>query len=75
MLRLAVASILGFVLFMIETMIVMELKNYHTIDYGGLGPFTSVWAMNIFFVFAILTQIKIWYYNQRQRQSENVPFH
>ncbi|PLR76566.1 hypothetical protein CU633_14535 [Bacillus sp. V3-13] len=75
MFRLAIASILGFVLFMVETMIVMELKNYHTIDYGGPGPFMSVWAMNIFFVFAILTQIKIWYFNQRRSQSENVPFH
>jgi hypothetical protein len=61
MIRAAVSGVLGFILVFIESMIVMKLKGYSTIDFGGIAPFINVWAMNFFFVFAILTQITNWY--------------
>jgi hypothetical protein len=61
MIRMAVAGVLGFVLIFIESMIVMKLKGYHGIEFGGLAPFINVWAMNFFLVFAIITQITNWY--------------
>jgi hypothetical protein len=62
--RAAVAGIVGFVLIFVESMIVIKLKGYETIEFGGIAPFINVWAMNFFFVFAILTQLTNWYDNK-----------
>ncbi|WML57649.1 hypothetical protein [Neobacillus sp. PS2-9] len=70
MIRAAVAGVIGFVLIFIESMIVMKLKGYETIEFGGLAPFINVWAMNFFFVFAILTQVTNWYENKVNVESE-----
>jgi len=64
MIRAAVAGVVGFVLIFLESMIVMKLKGLETIEFGGLTPFINVWAMNFFFVFAILTQVTNWYQNK-----------
>jgi hypothetical protein len=64
MIRAAVAGVVGFILIFIESMIVMKLKGYQTIEFGGIAPFINVWAMNFFFVFAILTQVTNWYENK-----------
>ncbi|MEH7440264.1 hypothetical protein V7182_22715 [Neobacillus drentensis] len=70
MIRAAVAGVVGFILIFIESMIVMKLKGYETIEFGGLAPFINVWAMNFFFVFAILTQVTNWYENKVNVESE-----
>jgi hypothetical protein len=64
MIRAAVAGVVGFILIFIESLIVMKLKGYQTIEFGGIAPFINVWAMNFFFVFAILTQVTNWYENK-----------
>lgn len=69
MMRMAVASVAGFVLVFFESYIVMFLKQYETIEFGGIAPFVSVWAMNFFLVFSILTHIKFWY-EEREAQRE-----
>ncbi|MCM2534045.1 hypothetical protein NDK43_18855 [Neobacillus pocheonensis] len=61
---MAVAGVVGFILIFLESMIVMYLKGYQTIEFGGLAPFINVWAMNFFFVFSILTQLTNWYENR-----------
>jgi hypothetical protein len=71
MLRATVAGVVGFVLIFIESMIVMKLKGYETIVYGGIAPFINVWAMNFFFVYAILTQVTNWYENKHELNEEN----
>ena len=71
MLKAAVAGILGFVLIFIESMIVMKLKGYETIEYGGITPFINVWAMNFFFVYAILTQVTNWYESKQELNEDN----
>lgn len=72
MIRMAVAGVLGFILIFIESMIVMKLKGYVTIEYGGLVPFINVWAMNFFLVFAILTQVTNWYENRVGFKEDNI---
>ena len=64
MVSAAVAGIVGFILIFVESMIVIKLKGYETIEFGGIAPFINVWAMNFFFVFAILTQVTNWYENR-----------
>lgn len=64
LIRAAVAGVLGFILMFLESLIVMYLKGYQTIEFGGMTPFINVWAMNFFFVFAILTQVTNWYQNR-----------
>ncbi|MEH7119774.1 hypothetical protein V7128_20495 [Neobacillus vireti] len=71
MLKAAIAGVVGFVLVFIESMIVMKLKGYETIEYGGIAPFINVWAMNFFFVFAILTQITNWYVSKYELNEDN----
>ena len=70
MIRAAIAGVVGFVLIFIESMIVMKLKGLETIEFGGLTPFINVWAMNFFFVFAILTQITNWYMNKESLEED-----
>ncbi|WP_066073309.1 hypothetical protein [Neobacillus soli] len=70
MLRVAVAGVLGFILIFIESMIVMKLKGLETIEFGGLAPFINVWAMNFFFVFAILSQVQNWYINKEELKED-----
>lgn len=64
MIRSAISGVVGFVLIFIESMIVMRIKGLETIEFGGLASFINVWAMNFFFVFAILTQVTNWYENK-----------
>ncbi|PLS03122.1 hypothetical protein [Neobacillus cucumis] len=71
MLKAAVAGVIGFVLIFIEAMIVMKLKGYETIEFGGLSPFINVWAMNFFFIYAILTQVTNWYINKQELNEDN----
>jgi hypothetical protein len=71
MVKAAVAGVIGFVLIFIESMIVMKLKGYETIEYGGIAPFINVWAMNFFFVYAILTQVTNWYVNHQELNEDN----
>lgn len=70
MIRAAIAGVVGFVLIFIESMIVMKLNGLETIEFGGLAPFINVWAMNFFFVFAILTQITNWYLNKESLNED-----
>ncbi|HYK74283.1 MAG TPA: hypothetical protein VEV44_14400 [Pseudoneobacillus sp.] len=70
MIRAALAGVIGFILIFIESMIVMKLKGYSTIEFGGMAPFVNVWAMNFFFVFAILTQLTGWYENKTGLETE-----
>lgn len=60
MIRMTAAGIGGFVLVFIEAYIVLLLKGYETLDFGGIGPFIGVWSMNFFLLFSIFTQIKPW---------------
>ncbi|WP_026568450.1 hypothetical protein [Bacillus sp. UNC41MFS5] len=71
MMRAAIAGVVGFVLIFIESMIVMKLKGLETIEFGGIAPFINVWAMNFFFVFAILTQVTNWYLNKESLEEDN----
>lgn len=64
LIRAAVAGVLGFIFMFLESLIVMYLKGYQTIEFGGMTPFINVWAMNFFLVFAILTQVTNWYQNR-----------
>ena len=71
MIRAAVAGVVGFILIVIESMIVMKLKGLVTIEFGGIVPFINVWAMNFFFVFAILTQVTNWYRDKESLKEGN----
>lgn len=71
MIRASIAGILGFLLLIFESLIVMHLKGYQTIEYGGITPFINVWAMNFFLVFSILTQINNWFENRESIDKGN----
>jgi hypothetical protein len=68
--RAAISGVVGFVLIFIESMIIMKIKGLETIEFGGLAPFINVWAMNFFFVFAILTQVTNWYENKESLKED-----
>lgn len=70
MIRMTAAGVGGFVLVFIESYIVMFLKGYHTIEFGGIAPFTSVWAMNFFFLFSIFTHVKMWHEERQATREE-----
>lgn len=71
MVRMSFAGIGGFILVFLESYIVMQLKGYHSIEFGGISPFISVWAMNFFLLFSILTQVKNWYLEREETREES----
>ncbi|MBY0096803.1 hypothetical protein [Mesobacillus maritimus] len=71
MVRMSVAGVAGFILVFIESYIVMLFKGYQTVEFGGISPFVSVWAMNFFLLFSILTQVKNWYLEREEERAEN----
>ena len=71
MVRAAIAIIIGFILVIVESSIVAELKQVQSLDFGGIGPFIGVWAMNFTLVFAILTEITNWYESKEAVNGEN----
>jgi hypothetical protein len=58
MIRMTAAGFGGFVLVFIEAYIVLMVKGYETLDFGGISPFVGVWSMNFFLLFSIFTHIK-----------------
>lgn len=70
MIRMVAAGVGGFVLVFIESYIVLLLKGYHSIEFGGFAPFVSVWAMNFFLLFSIFTHIKLWH-DEREASRES----
>ncbi|WP_313799818.1 hypothetical protein [Cytobacillus sp.] len=65
---MTIAGVGGFILVFVEAYIVLLLKNYQTIDFGGIGPFISIWAMNFFLLFTIFTHLKLWYEEREQEK-------
>lgn len=72
MVRAAVAGVLGFILIVVESMIVMVLKGSEAIVFDGIPTFINIWAMNFFFVYAILTQITNWYVSKHSLEEDNI---
>lgn len=72
MLRMAVAGIGGFVLVFIESYIVLLIKGYQTIEFGGFSPFVSVWTMNFFLLFSIFTHVKFWYDEREATRGQKI---
>ncbi|MGG0716905.1 hypothetical protein ABE096_04795 [Robertmurraya massiliosenegalensis] len=70
MIRMVAAGVGGFLLVFIESYIVLLLKGYQTIEFGGFTPFISVWAMNFFLLFSIFTHIKMWH-EEREAARES----
>jgi hypothetical protein len=63
------AAIFSFILIVVESFIVMELKNQSTICFGGVQPFVGVWAMNFFLAYAVLNHGKQWYLNRKETKN------
>ncbi|HHY74421.1 MAG TPA: hypothetical protein GX497_14595 [Bacillus bacterium] len=58
--RAGTSLLLGLGLIFLEAFIIMELKDYSVMKLGTTPQFISVWIINSFLVFAILTDIKNW---------------
>jgi hypothetical protein len=72
MIRTLVAGMGGFFLVFIEAYIILILKDYQTIDFGGISPFVSIWSMNFFLLFSILTHVQPWI-EERMATSKDYP--
>jgi archaellum biogenesis protein FlaJ (TadC family) len=70
MVRFSTALILGVVLVIVEAMIVMLIKNDNAAYLGTINQFITVWAMNFFFVYTILTHIKMWHENREESGTQ-----
>ncbi|WP_080845800.1 hypothetical protein [Cytobacillus gottheilii] len=70
MIRVAFSSFGAIILIVIESYIAMYLKGSSTIQFGGLSPVISIWAMNFFLLFTMFTHYKIWKEN-REVTKEN----
>lgn len=64
MVRIGLAGVVGFVLIYIESLIAMQLKGGAAIVFDGIPSFMSIWSMNFFLVFAMLTQFVQWFENR-----------
>lgn len=73
MLRTIIAGIGGFFLVFMETFLVMKLKGWHSIEIGGIAPFVSVWSMNFFLLFTMLSHAHLWYKKVQNERDQAQP--
>ncbi|AYA76663.1 hypothetical protein DOE78_15110 [Bacillus sp. Y1] len=73
MLRTIIAGIGGFFLVFMETFLVMKLKGWHSIEIGGIAPFVSVWSMNFFLLFTMLSHAHLWYEKVQNERNQAQP--
>lgn len=71
MIRTTFAGIGSFVLVFVEAYMVLIYKGYPTIEFGGMGPFISIWMMNFFLLFSIFTQLKPWLEEKMEGTEES----
>jgi hypothetical protein len=69
------AAICSFILIILESFIVMALKENSTIYFGGIEPFISIWAMNFFLAYAVLNHVKQWYQNRKEANDPQRNFY
>jgi hypothetical protein len=69
------ATIVSFILIIVESFIVMAFKENSTIYFGGIEPFISIWAMNFFLAYAVLNHIKQWYQNRKEANNPQRNFY
>lgn len=69
--RTLISFIGAFFLVFIEAYIVLLIKGYETIELGSIGPFISVWAMNFFLLFTILTDVKMYLEEKKENETDN----
>ncbi|WP_102347495.1 hypothetical protein [Bacillus sp. Marseille-P3661] len=69
MFRVGASIILGLILFLFEAYIVMKLKNHNAAYLGDINQFISLWAVNFFFVYTILTDVKNSWESRRSVQN------
>ena len=60
------AAVISFILIIVESFIVMAIKNNSAIYFGGMEAFISIWAMNFFLAYAVLNHVKLWYQNRKE---------
>lgn len=69
--RTFISFIGSFFLVFIEVYLVLLFKGYETIEFGTIGPFISVWAMNFFLLFSILTDVKMYLDEKKENETNN----
>lgn len=69
--RTFISFIGGFFLVFIEAYLVLLIKGYETIEFGTIGPFISVWAMNFFLLFTILSDVKMYLDEKKENNNNN----
>lgn len=69
--RTFISFIGSFFLVFIEVYLVLLIKGYETIEFGTIGPFISVWAMNFFLLFSILTDVKMYLDEKKENETNN----
>ncbi len=60
MMRIGASIILGFVLILLQSFIVMKFNHYSSIQFAKPHYIVTVWILNFFFSYSILTQIYNW---------------
>ncbi|MBM7552640.1 hypothetical protein [Thalassobacillus pellis] len=69
MIRVAVSIMMSFVLLVIESTIVMAIKDYETIYFDDYSLLATVLALNFFYTFTLLTNIKLWINNNYEESD------
>ncbi|MCH1624265.1 hypothetical protein [Fredinandcohnia quinoae] len=70
MVRTGAAAFLSIILLVVESFIIMKLKGYTSIYFDNINLLIGVLAMNFFFAFSILTNMKMWFEKHSDEEAE-----
>ncbi len=70
MIRIGASAVIGFLLLVLQAMIVMKLNGYQAIMFTSSVGILSVWLLNAVLSFCILTQLKPWYDKHMNNAAE-----
>lgn len=71
MVRIAISFAGGLFLIFIESLIASKLTGSGPIVFDGIPSFITIWAMNFFLLFTMMTHLKFWLAN-RVKEDENL---
>ncbi|HEX7056070.1 MAG TPA: hypothetical protein VF260_02570 [Bacilli bacterium] len=70
MVRTAASAVLGFLLIIVQSIIVMKMDHYTSIQFTSPQHMLTIWIINFFLAYSVLTQITIWMANRGAFDSE-----
>jgi hypothetical protein len=61
MIRAGISMVIGFIMVYFQSLIVMKINGYTSIQFDNMTYLITVWIVNVFLVFSMLVHLQPWF--------------